>query len=167
MNTIVIVVIGVVLLTLGLRWIYGVFGGLEERSQEIDEQLKKQISDLFEGGDETLIIRPNSVTIKQKESKDIIFAVRNTISDGKGHKFSYRTVLTNPEGKDASEVMSWLTGASENEITIPSGKIEYRAVAVDIPGTAPIGTYRFEVTLDADNNEGDSKANFIIRVRGE
>ena len=83
MNTIVIIVIGVTLLTLGLRWIYSLFGGLQERTGEIDEQLKKQISNLFEGGDESLIVRPNSVTIQQGKNKDLAFAIRNAISDGK------------------------------------------------------------------------------------
>jgi len=167
MNTIVIIVIGVTLLTLGLRWIYGLFGGLQERTGEIDEQLKKQISNLFEGGDESLIIRPNSVTIQQGKNKDLAFAIRNAISDGKEHDFSYTIELTNTEGKNTEEVMAWITSSQGQEINVASGQLHYELVPVDIPKSAPIGTYRFEVTLKADNPEGNSKANFIVRVVGE
>ena len=167
MNTIVIVVIGITLLTLGLRWIYGLFGGLQERTGEIDEQLKKQISGLFEGGDDSLIVRPNSVTIQQGKNKDIVFAIRNAISDGKEHGFSYTVTLTNIEGKNINEVMAWITSSQGQEIKVASGQVHYELVPVDIPKSAPIGTYRFETALSADNREGDSKANFIVRVIGE
>ena len=167
MNTIVIIVIGVTLLTLGLRWIYGLFGGLEERTGEIDEQLKKQISSLFEGGDESLIVRPNSVTVQQGKNKDIVFSIRNAIADGKEHKFSYQIRLTNPEGKSVEQVMGWITASPGLEIKVPSGQLHYELVPVDIPKSAPLGTYRFEVTLKSDNPEGNSQANFIVRVVGE
>ena len=169
MNTIVVIVIGVTILTLGLRWVYNLFGGLQERSGEIDEQLKKQISDLFEGGEEALIIRPNSVTIEQRGGKDIVIAIRNSARDGLKHTYSYSIRLTNTEdiAADAQEVMGWITSGEGEQIEIDSGNIAYELVAIDIPRDAPLGTYRFDVSLSSDDLSANTKANFLVRIRGE
>ena len=169
MNTIVVIVIGVTILTLGLRWVYGLFGGLTERSQEIDEQLKKQISDLFEGGEEALIVRPNSVIIAQRGSRDVAVAIRNAATDGRKHTYSYNIRLTNAADTQlsAQEVMGWITSGAGEQIEVNSGGISYELVAIDIPGDAPLGVYRFEISLNSDDPTGITKTNFIVRVRGK
>lgn len=169
MNTIVIIVIGVTILTLGLRWVYGIFGGLQERSGEIDEQLKKEIAGLFEGGEETLIVRPNSVIIDQRGSKDIVAAIRNSARDGRSHSYRYNIRLTNADSvsADVQEVMRWITSGEGEDIDVSSGQVSYELIAIDIPRSAPLGTYRFEMSLTSDEPAGNTKANFIVRVRGE
>lgn len=139
------------------------FTNSEETKESNPNNFEDQIKNLFDGSDETLIIRPNSITINKGQSKEIIFAIRNSATDGKSHLFSYYTGLTNTEGINTQEIMRWITPSS-GSFEVSSFGIEFKTIKVNIPENAPLGTYRFEITLDVDYNEGDSKANFIIRV---
>src|SRR3989344_7090546 len=92
MNTIVVVVIGIVILTLGLRWIYGIFGGLEEQRKQLDEATEQQIRDTFGESDEPLNLLTTTISIEQGKFADIGVGIRNTLSEE--HTFRYMIETT-------------------------------------------------------------------------
>ena len=95
MNTIVIIVIGVTILTLGLRWVYTLFGGITERSQEIDEQLKKQIEHQEAEARRGWVIEAR---------KGNLVAIRDTVSRMFGTYTNYSARMVNLRQLDRSGV---------------------------------------------------------------
>ncbi|MBI2110047.1 hypothetical protein HYT58_02665, partial [Candidatus Woesearchaeota archaeon] len=85
MNTIIIVVIGIVLLTLGLRWVYSIFGGLEEQRRSIMESTSSEIEKLFGESQEALKLQSTSITVTQGKSSDVVLIIRNMLPES--HRF--------------------------------------------------------------------------------
>lgn len=172
-TTIIIIVIGVAILSLGLKWVYGIFGNLQQTSKSAFETVDTQLDSLLSGTDEIIVVYPETITIKQKETDVLGIAIQNLISDGKSHKFIYKIDLVNKEGRDVAAVMSWITSGSGElllkgeTIELNSGKKQKVTIPISIPRNAPIGTYRFKVDLTADNPEGNNQVNFIVIVKAE
>lgn len=172
-TTIIIIVIGVAILSLGLKWVYGIFANIQATSQSAFENVNTQLDNLLSGSEDILVIYPETTTIKQRETGDIGIAIQNLISDGKPHTFTYKIDLVNKEGKDVNAVLGWLTKggglelATGETVALGSGKKVKKIIPIEIPRNAPLGTYRFKVILTADNPEGNDEANFLVIIKGE
>lgn len=144
MNTIVVVVIGIVILTLGLRWIYGIFGGLEEQRQQLNEATAQQIRDTFGESDDALNLLTTSVVIEQGKYADIGVGIRNILSEE--HTFKYVIEATDyPTNIQANQVISWVRWDKSN-LNLKSGEIYTDTISID-PKGAPLGIYKFKITL--------------------
>ncbi len=156
MNTIVVVVIGIVILTLGLRWIYGIFGGLEEQRKQLDEATEQQIRDTFGESDEPLNLLTTTISIEQGKFADIGVGIRNTLSEE--HTFRYMIETTDiPSNIQANQVLGWVRWDKSN-LLLKSGEIYTDVISID-PKDAPLGIYKLKVVLqcvDPGCSETDS-----------
>jgi len=172
-TTIIIIVLGIAILSLGLTWVYSIFTGVGDLTDDALTNARNQLNTLFGETTDTLVVSPSSLVIKQKEQKLLGIGIQNTITDGKKHNFRYKIGLVNKEGKNVNEVLSWISRGAGSQIltgetiTLNSGQKESVLIPIVIPRNAPIGTYRFSVTLTADDPEGNSQANFILNVQPE
>ena len=146
MTTIIIVVIGVTILTLGLRWIYSIFGGLEEQQAELERLTKDQITDILGGSDDAINV-PTSVIegIKKGESYNLRLVVRNKFPET--HPFKYNVLVENaPTGTLPSTVESNIVW-TKNEVVINSGEGFKDFIAINTDNLA-LGTYKMRITLN-------------------
>lgn len=166
MNTIVVIVIGITILTLGLRWIYGVFGDIEETRRGVGEGMRQQIRETFGDSDDSINVIPKTVSLEQGEKFDVGLGIRNTLSQR--HSFVYDIIVQDtPPNSDKNLVRSWFVSGAGTPIGLDSGELQADIISIDIPKqNAPLGVYRVSITLKCTDNCGiDDYVPFVLRVQ--
>ncbi|HLC72041.1 MAG TPA: hypothetical protein VJH37_00500 [Candidatus Nanoarchaeia archaeon] len=138
MNTIIIVVIGITILTLGLRWIYGIFGGLTEQSDKIKTLSEDQITALFGASDKAVNIPTSIVRAQQGKEYNLRIMMRNI--EQSQHTFKYAVIAE--EGNVPAASVRWYN----KEIKLTSGQGFEDIITFNTKNYA-LGTYRFRVML--------------------
>lgn len=160
MNTIIIVVIGITILTLGLRWIYNIFGGLQEQSDKIKTLSEEQITALFGASDKAINIPASIISVQQGKEYNLKVMMRNVLQAP--HTFKYALVLE--EGTAPANSVRWY----KKDIKLNSGQGFEDIVTFSTKGYA-LGTYRFRVNLvcnDCTPAEQES-APIILEVKAK
>jgi len=166
MNTIVVIVIGITLLTLGLKWVYGVFGDIENSRGQINAAMDEQIRELFGESDDPINLLTASKAIKQGENFDLGIGIKNTLPEK--HVYTYViTVEQTPPNVNKNSVKSWITSGEGLPLNLESGALQSDLISFDIPSSgAPLGTYRLLITLRCTDNCGLTEvAPFVFRVQ--
>ena len=144
MTTIVVVVIGITILTLGLRWIYNIFGGLESQRQKLIEATEEQIRNTFGNTNEPLNLLTSAISVQQNGFYDLGVAIKNTM--GERHDFVYTVeptdYLTNIQ---KTQVLSWFRW-DKSTLRLDSGQFYTDVISID-PKSAPLGVYKLRFTL--------------------
>ncbi|MFH1456405.1 MAG: hypothetical protein ABIF40_05665 [archaeon] len=163
MNTIVVMVIAVTILTLGLKFVYDMFADIGEQQKQIQEATEEEIREMFGQSDDPLALLTTSITLEQGENADLVVAIRN-IGSGSG-TFSYDIVLDNYPGDESTALdwIIWTTGDSE----LTSGKTWSDAISIDVPNSATLGTYRFTITLNCNAPDCDDGFTEPLTLRVE
>lgn len=158
MNTIIIVVIGITILTLGLRWIYGVFTNLEEKSNQIDEMTQDQLNDIFSRGGGIIKLPEPIVSVQKGETTEAQVIMRNIFSN----KQTFKYTITRDEGTIPAGSITW----NKKEVTLESGDGVKSYIIINTK-TLPIGVYSFTVNVvctDCRPPESIPPAPLIIKV---
>ena len=141
MQTIIIIVIGVVVLSLGLLFVKKVF----HNAPNIPAP------DLPSGmwGEEAVMFRSNTIEVKQGDTDKAFFYVRNLGSDIANFKIS-ASVLKKASPKLSDEkVLSWLT-YNPKPFSLGSGKDRALTFLIDVPKGANLGTYMYDIQVDCE-----------------
>ncbi len=77
MTTIIIIVIGITILSLGLVWIRSVFSDVGELTSGAFEQGETQIAEIFGGTDQPVALSPSETTMSQEETTTASLAINN------------------------------------------------------------------------------------------
>src|SRR3989344_4838532 len=77
MTTIIVIIMGITLLSLGLFWVRGTFRNIVGLSEEAFGQAEGAISDIFEEVDSPVFISPPSVEIEQGSSRTVSLKITN------------------------------------------------------------------------------------------
>ena len=163
MNTIIIVVIGITILTLGLRWIYGIFGGLEEQQQSLERLSEEQINDLIGGSSEQINLPASNIKVAHGKKHNLRLVIQNVLSNT--HTFKYSLEVDSvPGGTPEQQVMSKLNWYKK-DITLKSAEGFKDFISFDT-SKLPLGTYRFRIVLNCIDCSGqeDSSAPLIVEV---
>ncbi|MDO8556307.1 MAG: hypothetical protein Q7R96_03990 [Nanoarchaeota archaeon] len=166
MNTIVVIVIGITLLTLGLKWIYGIFGDIEKSRGQISSAMDEQIRELFGQSNEPINLLTTSKTIKQGENFDLGVGIKNTLPER--HPFVYTiTIDQAPSNVNKNTVKSWFTSGEGTTYDLASGQLQAELISLDIPKqNAPLGTYRAIIMLRCTDTCGlTDSIPFVFRVQ--
>ncbi|MEK6835962.1 MAG: hypothetical protein AABX55_02980 [Nanoarchaeota archaeon] len=134
-NTIVVIVIGVTLLTLGLLFVRGLFGKITDLSGDIFDTAEASIGDIGHTGTYN---SPTSITIEQGRKKTFNIFVSHDGSAGAGPK-TFTLTLT-PNGNFEDDVISKII--SPSSVTLNEGKESTFIIQVIATADAPL-------TLDA------------------
>lgn len=165
MQTIIVVVIGITLLTLGLRFVYTTFTDIGQQQRSVTEATEKQIRDLFGKSDQPLVLLSHIITVEQGRSVDMGVGIKN-IGTQPG-EFSYDLKMTAPEGTVTDEVaLGWVSWTKDIG-PLPVGGEFFDLITISVPGNAPPGSYRIRANLDCTPEEtcGDgTSAIFVLRV---
>ncbi len=166
MTTIIVVIIGITLLTLGLRWVYNIYGDIERQRGQMSEAMEQQIRDMFGESDKPLNLLTTSISIEQGKSYDLGMAIRNIGSNDNQH-FSYDIIIDQiPSNANVNSVKSWFIYSKAKEFELDSGQVQTDLISINVPKTgAPLGAYRVSVKLTCrEDNNLNYEQPLIIRV---
>tara|TARA_Y100000310_G_scaffold343934_1_gene454030 strand:- start:624 stop:1163 length:540 start_codon:yes stop_codon:yes gene_type:complete len=146
-NTIIVVVIGITLLSLGLKFVQNIFGDIEEEREGIMELTETQIRELFGETDNAIYIPQQSYQVSQgKTLEDLEVFIRNTVKPGGTFSFVYTIkTLSAPPGMQLEMVtnkIDWVKG----EIELQSGST-YKDIVLFNTQNLVLGKYKFEATV--------------------
>ncbi|MBU2589641.1 MAG: hypothetical protein KKB39_02650 [Nanoarchaeota archaeon] len=161
MQTIIIVVIGVTLLTLGLRFVYTTFTGITEQQEGITELTNTQINELFGQSGELIYLTKDNVGVQQGDTETIAVNVLNTDYDDGIFKYDVRIA---DSGKMTEEqVKGWFTW-TRNGRTLKNGQGYKDNLVLRVPKDARTGAYLIELELDCPSEMSCAFAQFLVEV---
>lgn len=163
MQTIIIVVIGVTLLTLGLRFVYTTFSGISSQQQGITELTNTQINELFGQSEEPIYLTKDSITIEQGETETVDVNVRN--NDYDDGVFKYEVLVSDPGQMSAEQVQSWFSW-SKNGRNLANGKGYSDKLIIRVPNNARTGSYLVDLNLNCPTEPSCAFTQLFITVAG-
>ncbi|MBT3297839.1 hypothetical protein HN385_02860 [archaeon] len=171
-EAIVIVVIAFVVLGLGLGFVKGQFGSMEDTSNSVQESVRQQILDDLRTSNNKLSFPATDITLETGEMDTQAIGIKNTEDSEKSFlvKFQVKsdsgfvdfvsektTTWTTSDGISVSARLGWddysqVLGAGDNKV-----------VPVSITAPDKTGNYLFKVVVtdETDGSEYDSKTFFI------
>ncbi len=156
MTTIIIVVIGITILTLGLRWVYNIFGGLESQRQKLIEATEEEIRKTFGDSDDPINLLTSAISIEQDKFYDLSVGLKNTYGEPRNFKYDIE-IIDAPQNVQPSQILSWFRW-DKSEIRLNSGELYTDSVSID-PKDAPLGVYKFKLTLNCIDCPGSPADN--------
>ena len=147
MTTIVVVVIGITILTLGLRWVYNIFSGFGEQQQQLERLTQDEIRNIFRRTDEAISSLQSSFSVEQGKSYNLEIYIRNIKSEP--HKFRYYFETSQdsiPSTITPATVLGKIKWYRE-EISLQSGEGR-KDIAVFDTRALPLDTYIFQIVLE-------------------
>ena len=145
MTTIIIVVIGVTILTLGLRWIYSIFGGLEKQQHELERLTQDQIIQIMGGRDEAINVATSVIkNINRGDTYNLYIEMRNKYPET--HNFKYDVRVENTPGSFSADLIKNKLTWYDEEINLPSGEGFRDFISINTDGMA-IGQYKMRIVL--------------------
>lgn len=161
MQTIIVVVIGVTLLTLGLKFTYDTFAGIKEKQIKMDELTGSELDKLFGQSDESISITPSTTSIKQGKDGEVKIRFRNNGEAVSNAKINIKKIIS--EG-DTTQVSSWFL-YDDSEMDLPSGKGGESKVIINVPNSAQLGSYlvKFELACTGSDSCGET-VQLILKI---
>lgn len=166
MTTIIIIVIGITILSLGLVWIRSVFSDVGELTSGAFEQGQTQINEIFSGTNQPVALSPSETTISQGATATATLAINNlgqTAVQG-----VYADVQAKAFGgastSDLLCAFSDTLSTKTNTYTLESGKgLSGLKVLVQDKG-ADLGTYACVITI-YNLQEGQQTTSLIVNLQ--
>lgn len=164
-NTIVVVVIGITLLTLGLVFVKGIFGKLNTLGSDVFQKANIEINKIAEG--DTKFNIPSAIIIEQGDAKTVSVVVGNDGSKADGTTFTLsltrKSCATCPtEQQVRAEILDAPPSIKLNKGQTYPFSIQVAAVAdAPIPTGLDKPTYLVQVKV---GNEIYSSGAFVITV---
>lgn len=158
LGLIVTVVFAVVLLSLAVLWIQGVFPGLSGVTDDLLQDSKAKIRETFSTSNENFAIWPNQHNLAPGKSLRMLAGIKNNAPDGRDHEFVINVIpvraSTCAQGDQAclDEVAGWLTYDDTRSIVL-IGDIGEKTIELRVPQNAVQGTYLFNVVVCSSFNK--------------
>ncbi|MEK6817005.1 MAG: hypothetical protein AABY09_05300 [Nanoarchaeota archaeon] len=166
MQTIIVVVIGVTLLTLGLKFVYDTFKSTGEQQEQVSKATEAKISELFGESDDAISLPQDNMDLKQGKKSSIKAYIRNTESGTVNAALEIIVDKANiPESANVDSVKKWFTyNAASTQLD--EGELREPLIGITIPKTAKLGTYlvTFNVKCSEEGGVCGSSIDFIINV---
>ncbi len=176
MNTIVIVMISIVILTSGILLMKKFIGGAEDIKAQLDVKTEQELSRLLQDQGKRVAIPLNTKTIQAGESHVFGLGILNIDTTAYGTLFSVDIELskvldendneyTQSLGNNLGIIMSYIL-YDKGPFTLQQNEYETVPILVDIPNDAKKGTYIFniKVTSDFTANQYDNTKKFYVTV---
>lgn len=163
MTTIIVIVIGIILLSLALVWVRGVFEELGILTSESFETSRGAIDDIYEGTKDPLVISPDIVSIEQGETKEVDIYVNNL---GTSTITPQGTVEVVPADK-ASDIdcvfIDTFTTTTRTDYTLTSGKRLGLRLRIQASDNAVLGSGACSI-LVSGLPEGENRGQVLVNI---
>lgn len=165
MTTIIIIVIGITILSLGLVWIRSVFSDVGELTSGAFEQGETQIAEIFGGSNQPVALSPAETTLAQGDTATASLAINNLGSSTVSGV--YAEMESKAFGGAAAETLvcafSDTLTTKSNTYSLNSGNgISGLKILVEDQGS-DLGTYACVITI-YNLPEGTQTASLIINL---
>ncbi len=166
MQTIIVVVIGVTLLTLGLKFVYDTFTNIGGQQDQVSKATESKISELFGESDNAISLPQDNMDLKQGKKSTLKAYIRNIEPGTVNAALEIIVDKANiPESATVDSVKKWFTynGAATK---LDEGELREANVAISIPKTAKLGTYlvTFNVKCSEEGGVCGASTDFIINI---
>jgi len=150
---IVTVVFAVVLLSLAIVWVRGMFVNIGGIAVDMTVQARDEISKTFSETTSNFAVRPARPDVTRGTSLKVQAGVKNNDPSGKMLKYVINIKAGNTNTKVTKEEMTkWITQTTET--AAGPNQIAYRDVVITIPQSAETGAYMFDVFACASETAG-------------
>ena len=134
MTTIIVIIIGLVLLSLGLSWVRGVFTKITDLSEQAFALSDQEIMNMFSESSTLLKVLPDSVDLKKGKTATVGVIVTNLESD----RISFK-VKTESINKGIKCLVSDTLKTESNQYMLTSGSIKKLKLKAITSGGTPLG----------------------------
>jgi len=158
MTTIIVIVVGVVMLTLGLTWVKSIFSRVGDTTTRVFDLSDTTISDLFQTSDKLLGISPDEIDLPQGDSRTVDIVMANL---EKGEI----TVKATVEPLNSQDLNCYFaeTGSDASKThTVTSGSAA--AVAMIVESKGDLGIYSCYVEVLGGPSGYSNSGTLIVKV---
>ena len=150
MTTIIVIIIGITLLSLGLLWVRSTFTNINRISQGAFEKADGAISDIFKEVDKTLSITPPSIELQQNGLQTVQFIV----TDFEEIALTVKAKVTSSD-KTLDCLFADTLKTESKEYKLESGKqVNLKLIVQEKGGNLGVKVCNVEVpTIKGDNSE--------------
>lgn len=150
---IVTVVFAVVLMSLAIVWVRGMFTDIGNIAVDMTAQAQEEISKTFSETTSNFAVRPARPDVTRGTSLKVQAGIKNNDPSGKTLRYVINIKAGNTNTKVTKEEMAkWITQTTET--AAGPNQIAYRDVVITIPQTAETGAYMFDVFACASETSG-------------
>lgn len=168
MQTIIVIIIGVTLLSLGIKFVVDTMSGASEMGGSMFKKGDTVINDIFGDSDEMLSIMPDTIEVQKGGSPEkATVYIRNTGSDSTVFTI-VPTVIEAPDDAAKTAAAKWVILGNKKP-TIAGGNMITTTLLLKPTATAKIGTYMVSIGATCANEEicqGETTKEVIIEVTG-
>lgn len=165
MTTIIIIVIGITILSLGLVWIRNVFEDIDTLTKGAFEQGDAQIKEIFSGTDQSIALSPSETTVTQGKTSTASLAINNLGSSTISNVYAEVSAKA-LGGADAESLIcafSDTLSSKTKSYTLSSGQgLSDLKVIVEDQGSS-LGTYACVVMI-YNLQEGTQTTSLIVNI---
>lgn len=141
MTTIIVIIIGITLLSLGLIWVRGTFKNINRLSDDAFKQADGSISDIFEEIDKPIYVSPPSLNLEQDSLQRAKFVITN---------FEQEQIKVKANVKSSDQKISCLFAdtlkTESKDYTLDSGKaVELKLIVEEKGGSLGTKVCNLEV----------------------
>lgn len=150
---IVTVVFAVVLLSLAIVWVRGMFGNIDSIAVDMTRQAQEEISKTFSETTSNFAVRPARPEVTRGTKLIVQAGLKNNDPSGKSLNYVINIKAGNTNTKITKATMEqWITQTTETYAG--PNEVAYRDVIITIPQTAETGAYMFDVFACASETAG-------------
>ncbi len=157
---IVTIVIAVVMLSLVLSWMRGMFGGIEDLTGQMRQTALSNLQQAFQSGaGGNFDISPKTYTTSSGKKLWIGVGIKNDAPDRQTHNFIINVdVVQKPEGVTEDEVMQWVDWVKvPTPLASMADNIDNPIpIYITLPTNAIPGVYTFRITACYDATPGQA-----------
>ncbi len=163
MNTIIIIVIGVTLLTLGITWVRNTMGSVSGLSDKAFENAERVLAggEDFEGA----VNAPSQLSLKKGEIKQAIFKVRNTGEDTNDGSGTFSISIGSTPNQELTTITPTdclvVKAVGLSSKSIDMGKAGEFSVGISAKNSCSTGVAVFPVSIQANGKEISSRPLYI------
>lgn len=141
---IVTIVFAVVLLSLAIVWVRGMFESFDVVTQDMTRQAKDQLAKVFSETTTNFAVRPGSPEISRGTELTVQAGIKNDDPEGRRLNFVVNVGAGSTNTDTSKETMKeWITQGGAT--SAGTGQIAYRDIVITVPSDAKTGSYLFDV----------------------
>lgn len=152
-NAIVIVILAMTLLGLGLGFIKGMFGNINDITIKVSDETKTQILDTLRRTDQKLAFPSNEVNLERGKSEILVVGVKNNLGSGE-LKFNISAEVL--EGKDqnggtiaqTSDITYFYDSGGGDGFKLGVSEANVFPLKIQAKSSATKGVYRAKITIN-------------------
>lgn len=164
MTTIIIIIIGITILSLGLFWIRSTFTKVGELTASAFEQGETEIAEIFGSSKEDVALSPREVSLEQGGTETVTLAIRNGAEESiSGVYASVKAIAFG--GDEAEDLVCGFSDTLRDETQkYDFGSGQSRSVGLIVKDTgSSLGTYSCVITI-YNLSTGEETISLIINL---